>query len=70
MELWEIAVLLGDGITVEESKPKAPTGSPDAFRKRNLELMKARLAHEQGLGPKPEVRPMSPDVMAVFGQMG
>lgn len=62
MTMWEIAVLLG---VSDECNPK------DDAQLDNHDLLQARIAHAQGLGPKPEVAPIDQATFqALTGALG
>lgn len=67
MTMWEIAVVLG---VSDECSPKdaaAPSDSDPTGR----EMMRRRLAHAQGLGPKPEAPAIDPATFqALTGALG
>lgn len=64
MEIWEVAAVFG---LDEEDKSKPTTErvagrvDPESFR-----LIKERMAHAAGLGPKPEVRATDPSALGIF----
>lgn len=57
MELWQIAVLLG--LSDEVRAPTEP-GDAKEQRTRSRDLLRQRMAHARGQGPKPEARPVDP----------
>lgn len=67
MFIWEIASCLGVGDEVGQSTEDAQDGlGGGAVQRRpssgdRYEYIRARVAHAQGKGPKPEARPMDPE---------
>lgn len=63
------------GVGEPERSPSADPGrpsgtlSPEQMHAENQRLLRARLAHAEGRGPKPEPRPPDEDVMGLINSL-
>lgn len=64
MLIYECAVALGVG------REKTTDASKTDFKQHSRDLMRQRLAHSRGLGPKPEARPVDPGMLEQMREMG
>jgi len=57
MYVWQAAVLLGADLPEDAT---TPDGTPASGDDDGRELLRQRVAHARGEGPKPEARPVDP----------